>query len=107
VADLTLYASAKDRALNASMGFHRYPRAGDAAPGIFVQKQVESIDASSVDTDFLGHSYVAESLELIEDLKQLIKEDRLATKRNGLLPHRVGATLQFWEIVKAPPIQSK
>ena len=58
---LTLYASSKDRALQGSHFAHNYPRAGDSGQGIIVMNKLESIDASNVKTDWLGHSYYGSS----------------------------------------------
>jgi esterase/lipase superfamily enzyme len=54
---ITLYASKNDEALKISKRFAQYPRAGDASDGIIVLPGIDSIDASIVDTSFLGHSY--------------------------------------------------
>jgi esterase/lipase superfamily enzyme len=51
---ITLYASKNDEALKISKRFAQYPRASD---GIIVLPGIDSIDASLVDTSFLGHSY--------------------------------------------------
>ena len=58
---ITLYASSKDLALVASKKVHGYARAGDAGPGLVVLPGIETIDASTVDTSLLAHSYFAET----------------------------------------------
>lgn len=65
-----LYASAGDRALDASQVLAKgKPRAGDVpVGGPVVVAGVETIDASAVDTDFLGHSYVAQASALLDDV---------------------------------------
>src|SRR5262249_31973367 len=79
---LTLYASSRDRALKMSKELHDYPRAGDAGPGIIVLEGMDSIDASRVDTDFLGHSYYGDSPNLIGDLRKIIRNRLPASKRS-------------------------
>jgi esterase/lipase superfamily enzyme len=53
----TLYASSTDRALAVSQQFHAYPRAGEAGDNILLVTDVDTIDASFVESGFLGHSY--------------------------------------------------
>jgi esterase/lipase superfamily enzyme len=74
VGRLTMYASSNDKALRLSHAVHEYPRAGDAGAGIVVLDGLESIDASLIDTDFLGHSYYGSNPRLIQDLKLVIEE---------------------------------
>jgi esterase/lipase superfamily enzyme len=97
VGRLTIYASSNDKALRASHTVHEYPRAGDAGAGIVVLDGMDSVDASLVDTDFLGHSYYGGSPRLIQDLKLVIEERRSASdRRRELLPVPVTAILQYW-----------
>ena len=51
---VTLYASGNDRALNASQKAHRFPRAGDARGGVLLVEGIDSVDASLLETDYLG-----------------------------------------------------
>jgi esterase/lipase superfamily enzyme len=80
---LTLYASCNDKALQVSKGLHGYPRAGDCAD-IVVLEGLDTIDASSVDTDFLGHSYFGDNRSLLSDLYWLIKQGNPPTDRFGM-----------------------
>jgi len=59
---ITLYASANDNALIASKAINGLPRAGDAGAGLVIFDGIETIDASNVETDLLGHSYFEESV---------------------------------------------
>lgn len=94
----TLYASSKDKALQGSHFAHRYPRAGDSGAGIIVIKGVESVDATNVDTDWLGHSYYGSSPRLVDDLKLLVNDRVPASdKRRGLQSVKIGVTLGFWQ----------
>lgn len=81
---VTLYASSQDVALAASKEIHGYPRAGDSTQGVVVVKGVETIDASNVDTSFLGHSYFVETTSILSDMFSLMKHNKRAGERFGL-----------------------
>lgn len=74
----TLYSSNKDKAVGTSEILHHYPRAGTWKP-FTIAPQVENI-ASSVTTDFLGHSYFAEAYVILADIKRLIDDNESETK---------------------------
>ncbi len=75
---MTLYASSNDKALCASQTAQKYPRAGQSGMDLVIVPPIDTIDASAVKTDFLGHSYFAEGQSVLSDLFYLI--------RNGLGP---------------------
>jgi len=102
VGQLTLYASAKDKALLGSQLVHRYPRAGDAGPGIIAMESLESVDASQLETDYLGHSYFGDSPYIIEDLIQIVAEHLPAEKRKGMRRVQVAPQLQYWTFTPNP-----
>lgn len=79
---VTLYASSRDRALQASHEMHDYPRAGDCTD-IVVVPEVTTIDVSDLDTDLLGHGYVSSSRSILSDLYWLL---------TGHAPPRFGFT---------------
>jgi len=81
---LTLYASSEDSALHASKAVHGYARAGESGPGLVVAPGVETIDASKVDTGFIGHTYFAEQRSALSDMYYLIKQHARAAERFGL-----------------------
>jgi esterase/lipase superfamily enzyme len=81
---ITLYVSSKDKALQASHVFHGYPRAGDAGTDILVTQEVDTIDASEVDTDFLAHSYFCEDRTLLNDIFYVVSEGKPPRQRYGL-----------------------
>ncbi len=81
---VTLYASSADKALRASQSLHHYPRAGEAGDNIVVTPEVDTIDASSVDTDFLAHSYFCQDRTLLNDIFYLVKEGKPPGTRFGL-----------------------
>jgi esterase/lipase superfamily enzyme len=81
---ITLYASSRDLALTASKDVHGYARAGDAGPGLVILPGIETVDATRVDTSFLGHSYIGDSRSVISDMTALVLEGTRAEKRSGL-----------------------
>jgi esterase/lipase superfamily enzyme len=81
---ITLYASSTDLALEASKRVHGYPRAGDSGLGLVVMAGIETIDATNVDTSFLGHGYFRESRAVISDIFYLIQHGLRAGNRSGL-----------------------
>jgi esterase/lipase superfamily enzyme len=81
---ITLYSSSNDLALTASRKIHGYPRAGDSGKGIVVLPGIETVDATGMDTGFLGHSYFAETRSVLADLYGLINEGRRPEERFGL-----------------------
>ncbi|NVJ50469.1 MAG: alpha/beta hydrolase [Gammaproteobacteria bacterium] len=96
-AKVTLYSSSKDKALQASKTFHGYPRAGDSGESIVVVAGMDTIDASDVATDFVGHAYFAQSRSIIADLFELLHKQYRAEQRSFLqqVKDRFGA---YWKV---------
>lgn len=91
----TLYASSDDEALEMSQRMHGYPRAGDSGDGLVVVPGIETIDASTVDTSFIGHSYYATGRSALSDMFYLISQGTRAAQRFGL--HAVdGPQGRYW-----------
>jgi len=69
----TSYISRRDWALRISHFLHRASRIGflDKAP--YVASQMDTVDASWVDTSFLGHGYFASERSLLTDLGLLVR----------------------------------
>ena len=83
---MTLYASSGDYALMASKTFAGYPRAGDTAEGVTLVPGMDTVDASAIRTDFVGHSYYADSDSVIGDLRDLILKGKPPEQRKRLSP---------------------
>jgi len=62
---------------------HKYPRAG-LLPPVTIAKGMDTIDATDVDTTFLGHSYIGSVRALISDLSSLLKGSLPPAERVGL-----------------------
>ncbi len=84
---VTLYASANDKALQASKSYNGFARAGDAGASIIVAPGITTVDASNVTTAVfdLEHSYFASEKDVLTDLRTLISTGRPAAQR-GLKP---------------------
>lgn len=82
---ITLYASSEDVPLKTSKVVHAgYPRAGDSGANLVILKGMESIDATGMGTDFLNHSYFADTRSIISDIFQIIHNGLRAQNRAGL-----------------------
>lgn len=90
---VTLYASSQDRALNLSKKFHGYPRAGDSTNQTPPIDGIDTIDATAVDTGFLGHSYAFSTRSVLEDISALISTRQRACSRFAMneIPSSAGA----------------
>ena len=93
---ITLYASSKDRAIDISNDLHGYPRAGESGEHLVVMDGLDTIDASQVDTDLLGHTYFAQTRVLLSDLYLLLQHGQPPAERNLL--ERQKDTLTYWAI---------
>jgi len=92
--NITLYASDRDKALQLSEKINKAPRAGEAGEDLVVVAPIETIDASEIDTDFLGHSYFANTWLLINDLHYLLNQGLEADERN--LRNKEKGNWKFW-----------
>lgn len=80
---ITLYASSKDKALKVSHIVRSGKRrAGESGDNIIVLDGVSTVDASKVDTDFLGHGYFAETQTLIKDIFLILEHSFTPSERN-------------------------
>lgn len=97
---VTLYASSKDWALTLSKTFNGYPRAGDSGGGLVVMPGIDTIEASDVDTDFLGHSYFMQSTSIIGDIFDIIGRNVPPDERPRL-KSVTDASGSYWKIVRS------
>lgn len=97
---VTLYAQESDTALLASKARHSQQRIGDAVPPVVIAG-VETIDASAIETSFMGHSYYGSNRSALSDLFALIKEDRPAEKRRWLKKES-DSTGSWWTFAAQP-----
>ncbi len=91
----TLYASDKDNALHLSENFRNgLSRLGDASESLFVSEGLDTIDASNVKSNWLGHSYIFDTKELLSDLFYLLGKG-LKPEERRLRP-RKKKNLIYW-----------
>jgi esterase/lipase superfamily enzyme len=97
----TMYVSKNDVALHASEDLAEFPRAGDARDGILIVDGIDTIDASAVDTSFVGHSYFADNASVVSDIHDILKDGTIADHRPRLraVAERAG---RYWIL---PPAQ--
>ena len=76
----TIYSSSRDMALFVSKQFHSYPRLGEAPP-LSLAEGIDTVDASNIHQDLLGHSYFGDSLTVLHDLFLLLKEGESPDQR--------------------------
>jgi len=94
---VTLYASSNDKAMKIAKTLNgHYLRAGEAGESIVVYPGMDSVDASLVDTDLVGHSYVAENRSVISDIFPIVHNRAKASERN-LRPEGAEAN-RYWVI---------
>jgi esterase/lipase superfamily enzyme len=91
---VTVYASSNDRALSLSRSFYNgHQRLGETAPAPTVIPGMDVIDATAVDTSFIGHSYIGDQRSVISDLFYLLQSGesleqfpRAGMERTGTAP---------------------
>jgi esterase/lipase superfamily enzyme len=73
----TLYESSGDFALQLSTYIHHFRRVGESDGSLFVQKGIDTIDASSTTSVFrtFGHSYLVNSPALAADIGDWVAQD--------------------------------
>ena len=81
---VTLYASSKDKALRLSKGLHAYRRLGYVYDFPLFIAGMDSIDASSVKTDLMGHSVFSSTRTVLSDLSEVIRHGEEPARRFDL-----------------------
>jgi len=92
---VTLYASSRDKALEASQLVHGYPRAGESGARLMVIPGIETVDVSQIDTTLLGHTYISGNEPILHDLNALLHDSRKAAMRPWLKLIRLAET-NYW-----------
>jgi esterase/lipase superfamily enzyme/HEAT repeat protein len=78
---VTLYTSQSDLALVASRYFNHGQRVGDSGPEALLFPGIDTIDATAVDSSLLGHSYYGDSVSVLTDLGQLLRNQPIVNRR--------------------------
>lgn len=96
----TMYCSKNDWALMLSRNFNDSTRAGDSSRGALVLQGVDTVDASEIDTDLLGHSYYGDCLPILDDVNLLMRSSLPPLERR-LRPWPVDEQLLYWTLPDA------
>ena len=80
---VTLYTSQTDLALIASRYFNNGKRVGDSTDGVPLFDKIETIDATSIDSSLIGHSYYGSNVTVLTDLANVLM-NRPASSREYL-----------------------
>jgi esterase/lipase superfamily enzyme/lipid-binding SYLF domain-containing protein len=92
---ITIYESSNDKALEVSHKYHGYSRLGDTSPTMHVFSNYECIEASALETDFVGHSYFGDSRSILSDIYYILDDGLPASQRHGLIQKQLGG-LPYW-----------
>jgi hypothetical protein len=87
--------SGQDKALRVSRLLATNVRLGEATSPMLVVTGAETIDASTLPMDLLGHGYIASCESVIADLTQLIN-DRQSPPRTLLRAMQTSAGSTYW-----------
>ncbi|MDP2362972.1 MAG: alpha/beta hydrolase, partial [Ignavibacteria bacterium] len=94
-AQRTLYSSDKDKAIDLSEYIRGgLVRLGDAGESLFVSDGLDTIDASNIKSDKVGHAYIFETKELLADLHFLLSWGFKPEQRR--LKARKKSNLIYW-----------
>lgn len=91
----TLYVCSKDRALQVSGREHENVRTGYCPP-ITVVKGIDTIEATNVNLDMLGHGYYAEAASVLYDIAMLLQTGSPPSKRPALLRTKCDDGAAYW-----------
>jgi esterase/lipase superfamily enzyme len=94
---VTLYGSDNDKAMRISARLHNNQhRVGAGPPTVVLAAATDYIDAAPIDLSFVGHSYVAQNRNVLQDLYLMI-QDRLQPDHRFLdaVPHGDGRYYRF------------
>lgn len=98
---LTSYVSSTDKALCVSRILHQSGRIGYAGDKPYVSSGMDTVDATSVNTNFLGfglgHSYFSDKRPMLTDLGYLLRHGLPARQREGL---RASRDKTYWTFPK-------
>jgi hypothetical protein len=93
----TLYVSKRDLAVEASRWLHDVPRAG-LLPPVMVCDHIDTINVTNADLTMLGHGYVADARDVLQDMHDLLVHNAPPEKRFGLREMRNEQGKPFWHI---------
>lgn len=92
-----MYVSARDIAVEASRWLHQFPRAG-IVPPVCIAPGIDTINVTNADLSLLGHSYVGEARDVLQDMHRLLVSGDPPELRFGLKEKRTETGERFWLI---------
>lgn len=95
---VTLYASKKDVALKVSHRVNGGRRAGDANGDLMRIEGLDTIDASLIEADSLGHSYFGDAPELLGDILGVVRLGWRPPERCGVIKREDGGEGDIWDV---------
>ena len=98
---VTLYASSQDKAMESSKIFHQFPRVGDVGLEPVVCQGIDTVDASGVEADVLGHSYLLRAPPVIADMADVVCHG-LPPEQRHLTPFNVNGHC-YWKLREHAP----
>jgi esterase/lipase superfamily enzyme len=93
----TMYVCDKDRAVGASKWLHAYPRAG-LTPPVLVVPGIDTINVSNLDLTLLGHGYVAEARDVLQDIYYVLRDNTPPERRFGLRRATTADGRPYWVV---------
>ena len=93
----TLYINDGDLALELSQVLHFGPRAGEKDDFPLVVDEVDTVDATPIESSLLGHSFYQRDTTVISDIVSLITQN-LAPPRVSLT--EIPGSKRYWEFTK-------
>jgi esterase/lipase superfamily enzyme len=92
----TLYVSSRDHAVEVSQWLYDFARAGFAPP-IFVAPGIDTVNVTNVDLSLLGHGYIAQSRDVLQDMFRLLNDGAHPSKRFNLRQRHAEDGSAYWE----------
>jgi len=96
---VTLYASENDLALLVSKNVNGAPRAGDASGTPVLLAGLDTIDASNIAADSLGHSYFGQAPQVLGDILGLVRMGLGPSNRCSITPMSTDGELTVWNVM--------
>ncbi len=95
---VTLYASRNDLALQVSRRVNGGYRLGDASGEVFALEGLDTVDASLIEADTLGHSYFGDAPQMLGDILGLVRLGWGPQERCGVSVRDQNAASAVWEV---------
>lgn len=95
----TLYVSSRDYAMLSSETVNGGRRLGDFRAGPVVLPSIETVDASAVKMDFVGHAYISDSPTVLNDVRVMVHQGTAAADRPHMKSAVNAAQQTYWQLL--------